>query len=75
MNYLTEYSNSMPNLCFYYAAKFVGDEVAKDIVQDTFANLWTDQSLVITKSLNSLLFTTIRNLCLQQLEKQKVRNK
>ena len=60
---------------FYYAAKFVGDEQAKDIVQDTFAKLWADQSLVITKSLNSLLFTTIRNRCLQQLEKQKVRNK
>jgi len=60
---------------FYYAAKFVGDEQAKDIVQDTFAKLWEDKSLVITKSLNSLLFTTIRNRCLQQLEKQKVRNK
>ena len=60
---------------FYYATKFVGDEAAKDIVQDTFVNLWADQSLVITKSLNSLLFTTIRNRCLQQLEKQKVRNK
>ncbi len=60
---------------FYYAAKFVGDEQAKDIVQDLFAKLWSDQSLVITKSLNSLLFTTIRNRCLQQLEKQKVRNK
>ena len=55
---------------FYYATKFVGDEAAKDIVQDTFVNLWADQSLVITKSLNSLLFTTIRNRCLQQLEKQ-----
>lgn len=60
---------------FYYAAKFVGDDQAKDIVQDTFAKLWADKSLVITKSLNSLLFTTIRNRCLQQLEKQKVRNK
>ncbi len=60
---------------FYYAAKFVGDDQAKDIVQDTFAKLWADKSLVITKSLNSLLFTTIRNRCLQQLEKEKVRNK
>jgi RNA polymerase sigma-70 factor (ECF subfamily) len=60
---------------FYYAAKFVGDDQAKDIVQDAFAKLWTDKSLNITKSLNALLFTTIRNRCLQQLEKQKVRNK
>lgn len=60
---------------FYYAAKFVGDEMAKDIVQDTFVKVWSDQSLVVTKSLNALLFTSIRNSCLQQLEKQKVRNR
>jgi RNA polymerase sigma-70 factor (ECF subfamily) len=60
---------------FYYAAKFVGDDVAKDIVQDTFVKLWSDQLLVITKSINALLFATVRNRCLQQLEKQKVRNK
>jgi DNA-directed RNA polymerase specialized sigma24 family protein len=39
---------------FYYAAKFVGDEQAKDIVQDLFAKLWSDKSLIIKKSLNSL---------------------
>lgn len=60
---------------FYYAAKFVDDEVAKDIVQDIFVKLWSDQSTTISHSLNSLLFTMVRNSCLQQLEKQKVRNK
>jgi RNA polymerase sigma-70 factor (ECF subfamily) len=60
---------------FYYAAKFVGDEPARDIVQDVFVKLWSDESLVIAKSLNSLLFTAVRNRCLQQLEKQKVRNR
>lgn len=60
---------------FFYAAKFVDDEVAKDIVQDVFIKFWSDRSIIITKSLNSFLFTTIRNLCLQQLEKQQVRNK
>jgi len=60
---------------FYYAAKFVDDDQAKDLVQDTFVKLWSDQSLVITKSLNALLFTAVRNRCLQQLEKQKVRNR
>jgi len=59
---------------FYYAAKFVEDEIARDIVQDVFVKLWTDDILV-KKSLNSLLFTMIRNGCLQHLEKQKVRNK
>lgn len=60
---------------FYYAAKFVDDEVAKDIVQDVFAKLWSDQKIIIKLSLNSFLFTMVRNSCLQQLEKQKVRNK
>lgn len=60
---------------FYYAAKFVSDEAARDIVQDTFVKLWTDHKLCIKLSLNALLFTMVRNCCLQHLEKQKVRNK
>ncbi|MCX6238018.1 MAG: RNA polymerase sigma-70 factor [Bacteroidia bacterium] len=64
---------SMP--LFYYAAKFVEDEVAKDIVQDIFVKLWSDQSITISHSLNSFLFTMVRNSCLQHLEKQKVKNK
>ncbi|HCY42968.1 MAG TPA: RNA polymerase sigma-70 factor [Prolixibacteraceae bacterium] len=60
---------------FYYAAKFVDEEIARDIVQDVFVKLWADQSIIVKQSLNALLFTMIRNSCLQQLEKQKVRNK
>jgi RNA polymerase sigma-70 factor, ECF subfamily len=60
---------------FYYASKFVENEVAKDIVQDIFVKLWSDQKIIVSKSLNALLFTMVRNSCLQHLEKQKVRNK
>jgi len=60
---------------FYYASKFVDDEAARDMVQDVFVKLWADQSITIKQSLNALLFTMIRNSCLQYLEKQKVRNK
>lgn len=60
---------------FYYAVKFVEDEAAKDIVQDIFLRLWSDKSITVNHSLNSLLFTMVRNSCLQQLEKQKVRKK
>jgi len=60
---------------FYYAAKFVDDEVAKDIVQDTFEKLWADHHLSVRQSINALLFTMVRNNCLHNLEKQKVRNK
>jgi RNA polymerase sigma-70 factor (ECF subfamily) len=60
---------------FYYAAKFVEDEAARDIVQDVFEKLWSDQKITVKQSLNSLLFAMVRNSCLQNLEKQKVRNK
>lgn len=60
---------------FYYAAKFVDDEVARDIVQDIFMKLWDDEQLTVRHSLNALLFTMARNRCLQHLEKLKVRNK
>lgn len=60
---------------FYYAAKFVDDEIARNIVQDVFVKLWSDESVAIRQSVNALLFTMVRNCCLQHLEKQKVRNK
>ena len=60
---------------FYYAAKFVEEDNAKDIVQDVFVKLWSNQEIKVSKSLNSLLFKMVRNSCLQQLEKQRVRNK
>jgi RNA polymerase sigma-70 factor, ECF subfamily len=66
-----QYSKSL----FYYAAKFVENEVARDIVQDIFLKLWSEQAIPVRQSLNALLFTMARNLCLQHLEKQKVRSK
>ncbi len=60
---------------FYYAAKFVDDDTAKDIVQDIFEKLWAAPSLKVYYSMNALLFTMVRNKCLHHLEKQKVRNK
>lgn len=70
-----ELFNQYSKPLFYYAAKFVEDEAARDIVQDVFAKLWSDQKITIKLSLNSFLFTMVRNSCLQTLEKQKVRNK
>ena len=67
------YKYSQP--LFYYALKFVDEEVAKDFVQDVFFKLWEDKNLIIKSSLNALLFAMIRNKCLQYLEKQKVRNR
>jgi RNA polymerase sigma-70 factor (ECF subfamily) len=58
---------------FYYALKFVDEEVAKDLVQDVFLKLSANHHLVVSSSLEGLLFTMIRNKCLQQIEKQKIR--
>lgn len=70
-----ELFNQYSKPLFYYAAKFVEDEAARDIVQDVFATLWSNQKITIKLSINSFLFTMVRNSCLQYLEKQKVRNK
>lgn len=58
---------------FYYACKFVDEDPAKDIVQDVFLKLWDDRSIQVNESLNGLLFTMVRNKCLQLIEKEKVR--
>lgn len=60
---------------FYYASKFVDDEIARDIVQDIFFKLWSGQKIIVRQSLNALLFTMVKNACLQHLEKQKVKSK
>lgn len=60
---------------FYFALKFVDEELAKDVVQDVFFKLWEDKSLTVTGSISGLLFTMVRNKCLQHLEKQKVRSR
>jgi RNA polymerase sigma-70 factor (ECF subfamily) len=60
---------------FYYALKFVDQEVAKDVVQDVFFKLWENKNLKITSSLSGLLFSMARNKCLQHLEKEKVRSR
>ena len=49
------------------------EEQAKDIVQDVFCKLWENRSVQVNVSLNGLLFTMVRNQCLQHIEKLKVR--
>jgi len=58
---------------FYFALKFVDEEQAKDIVQDVFHKLWEDKNIQISSSMSGFLFTMARNKCLQQIEKQKIR--
>ncbi len=60
-----------------YAQKFVHDEeLAYDLVQDAFLNLWRNfANLTNQKAAKSYLFTSVRNNCLNHLSKKSVRNK
>lgn len=57
-----------------FANSFVKDlETGKEIVQDLFVNLYEKrQTLVITTSLKSYLYQSVRNRCLNHLKHQQV---
>jgi RNA polymerase sigma-70 factor (family 1) len=60
-----------------FAVKYLEDlEISKEIVQDLFAFLFeTRKSLVITVSLESYLYRSVRNRCLNHIHKQQTREK
>ncbi|GAB1308717.1 RNA polymerase sigma-70 factor [Urechidicola sp. KH5] len=65
---------SFKDVLFYFALKYVEDQVAEDIVQDVFLKLWQKKDEIEFKSsIKSYLFTMVRNGCLSHLEKQAVR--
>ena len=52
-----------------YAARFVaGHETARELVQDSFARLWERRCELRELDLASLLFTMVRNACLNYLK-------
>lgn len=56
-----------------YASRFVDDyAVAEDLVQDSFARLWEKREILEAVSLSALLFTMVRNNCLNYLKRQAV---
>lgn len=55
---------------YLFALKFVDEDIAKDLVQDCFYDLWQNrQKVEITSSLSAYLFTIIRNRCYKNLKK------
>lgn len=51
-------------------------ETAEEIVQDLFINLWRNRATIkINSSLSGYLFTSIRNMVLNQIQKEAVRKK
>ena len=68
----TKYSK----LLYFYSLKFVDEEVAKDIVQDIFTQLWIKRGEIrFNSSVKSYLFAMARNNCLAVLEKKLVRKR
>lgn len=56
-----------------YALRYVPNEVeARDIVQDCFVSFWEKRDTIQAVSLTSLLFTMVRNSCLNYLKHQLV---
>ncbi|MCT4645165.1 MAG: RNA polymerase sigma-70 factor [Carboxylicivirga sp.] len=54
-----------------YARRFVKDaDVAKDIVQESFINIWEKKGEVRMETLENYLFICVRNSCLNFLKKQ-----
>lgn len=60
-----------------YAQKFIREEeIASDLVQDAFLNLWKNfANLTNQKAAKSYLFTSVRNNCLNYLSKKTVQKK
>lgn len=58
-----------------YAFTFVADrDVAEEIVQGTFLYLWEKrEAMEIHSSLKSYLYTSVRNRCLNEIKRRKVR--
>ena len=56
-----------------FASKYVSDlEIAREIVQNLFVHLYENRSsLIITTSLESYLYQSVRNRCLNQIKQWK----
>lgn len=58
---------------YCYAVRFTRDgDTTRDIVQDCFVRLWEKRALLESVSLSSLLFTMVRNACLNHLKHRSV---
>lgn len=54
-----------------FAAKFLSNEAAEDVVQDCFMKLW-ENTRIEQHNIPSLLFTMVRNACLNELKHRAV---
>ncbi len=61
---------------YAFATQYVAGEEAEEVVQDTMLWLWENRrSLIMELSLKSLLFTIVKNKCLNLAGHQKIKNR
>ena len=59
---------------FMFALKFVNEDIAKDIIQNIFLELWQNKKKIeISSSLSAYLFTVVKNRCYKHLKKEQKR--
>ena len=71
----TEIYSRFHGLLYLYACKITrDDDIAEDLVQELFINIWDRrQSFIFTSSLASYLYTSIRYKFFDLVDKQKIR--
>lgn len=74
-NAFTEIYNRFQGVLYLYACKITrDDDIAEDLVQELFINLWDKrQTLNFTSSVSSYLYTSVRYKFFDLVDKQKVR--
>ncbi|MDB5157992.1 MAG: polymerase subunit sigma-70 [Mucilaginibacter sp.] len=72
----TELYNRYNGLIYIYACKITGDnDIAEDLVQELFVNLWDKRQIInFTSSVSSYLYAAVRYKFFDLVDKQKVRS-
>ncbi len=64
-----------PRLSGYCKLFFLEKELIEDIIQESFLTLWDRRKTIrVNQPVESLLFTMVRNRCLNELKKRKTEN-
>lgn len=72
-DYLTSQFMALRSKLHRSALAFLkNDEDAKDVVQDTFINLWNKETMKSETEIRNKLFVVLRNLCIDRIRRNKL---